>query len=439
MVSCSLRGVAPATSAASATSGLATGARVFAVDPGTFHGVSQALPQALAREVIATEAIVPFAGKQRGVQVCSTAVLATMAGAVAAIVGMRAHRGRQRRSGWSVVGMRCVTASTSTATDRASKDGQATALTEADIRVGARVRVLDQGIQFHHAPKKLGTPFNPKNLEGSVVDVIEHDHLTPNRPIVVKLQSPDPAPGKRPSSFIAHFEASELCLSAGPDGAVDVAEAAENLPPAADAPAPTEVPSVPANVVAAGAPNSQPIPSAASRVAGYAAGSSSLELDDRWRINLLYDGECPSCMKQVEFLEKRMDENPEYAGLVRLTDLTSPDYDPASCGGVVFEDGMQHIHAVTRTGEVVTGMDVFRSVYSIVGMEWVYAVTTLPIVGDIFDWAYDLWAQYRLQLGGRTDIIERIAQHQSKIEELSEAECEVECEVDWDNPSFKKV
>lgn len=55
-------------------------------------------------------------------------------------------------------------------------------------------------------------------------------------------------------------------------------------------------------------------------------------------INLLYDGDCPSCMKQaetrrpqkkmlraeVEFLQKRMDENPQYQGLVVFTNLHDP-------------------------------------------------------------------------------------------------------------------
>lgn len=154
---------------------------------------------------------------------------------------------------------------------------------------------------------------------------------------------------------------------------------------------------------------------------------------DRWVINLLYDGDCHVCMKQVEFLTKRMDETPEYAGLVRLTNLADPGYDPAECGGIAFEDGMRHIHAVTRDGEVVTGMDVFRRVYAAIGMEWVYTLTKLPFMGSTFDWLYDVWAEHRLHLTGREDVIEKVRQHQQKIEELSNTECEVECEIDWDN------
>jgi len=164
------------------------------------------------------------------------------------------------------------------------------------------------------------------------------------------------------------------------------------------------------------------------------ATSAHASEDDRWVINLLYDGDCHVCMKQVEFLTKRMDENPEYAGLVCLTNLADPSYDPAESGGVTFEDGMRHIHAVTRDGEVVTGMDVFRRVYAAIGMEWVYALTKLPFMGDAFDRLYDVWAEHRLLLTGREDVIQKVRQHQQKIEELSnQDECEVTCEIDWDN------
>jgi len=154
--------------------------------------------------------------------------------------------------------------------------------------------------------------------------------------------------------------------------------------------------------------------------------------EGRWRINLLYDGDCHVCRMQVEFLTKRMDENPEYAGLIRLTNLADPDYDPEACGGVAFEDGMRHIHAVTRDGEVVTGVEVFRHVYRAVGMEWVYSLTSIPFLGPGFDWLYDRWAENRLLLTGRADVLEQVHEHQKKIEELSQMECDTACAIDWD-------
>lgn len=245
-----------------------------------------------------------------------------------------------------------------------------------------RVRVNAKDVKLFHVPKHKGKAFDPHGLSGEVVDVTEADHLTPDRPVLVKLTLPrqEKVNGAKRQTFTAHFETEELCVCSHPG---------------------TE-------------PEQLPVE------------------DSRWRINLLYDGDCPSCMKQVEFLQKRMDEHPEYEGIVRLTDLTAPGYDAQTCGGVEFEDGMRHIHAVTRDGEVIHGVDVFRRIYGMVGMEWVHTVTTLPLIGGFCDLVYDWFAEYRLHLSGRPDAVEKIRMRREKIQELSAAECEAECEIDWD-------
>jgi len=276
---------------------------------------------------------------------------------------------------------------------------------EQKFQVGSMVKVVHDSISFWHVPGQKGKAYNPQGLEGEVRSIIEDEHLTANRPILVKLSK---APAEKVDgfkAFNAHFAADELGLLEEDLSAAPTAETEKESADAKDAPKD-------------------------------AALAMDILEDDRWVINLLYDGECPSCMKQVEFLVKRMDENPEYQGLVRLTDLHSEDYDPEACGGVVFEDGMRHIHAVTRDGEVIVGMDVFRRIYSIVGMQWVYDITTLPIVGSFFDMMYDWFSEYRLRAAGREDILASVKDHQRKIQELSEAECEVECEVDWDSPAL---
>lgn len=275
---------------------------------------------------------------------------------------------------------------------------------------GTPVKVVADDIVFWHVPGSKGKPYNPKGLEGNVVSVIEDVHLTATRPIRVKLsKAPDMKEGFK--AFAAHFSLDEITV---------LEEAAQSQETVNDAQEDT-----------AQTPQSEVQPLTLQHLK-----------DDRWVINLLYDGDCPSCMKQVEFLQKRMDENPEYEGLVALTNLHAPDYDPELCGGVVFEDGMRHIHAVTRDGEVIAGMDVFRRIYSIVGMQWVYEITTLPFVGAFFDWLYDWFSEYRLKAAGREDILEKVHSHQAKIQELEETECEDECEVDWDQlavPKFSKM
>ena len=51
-------------------------------------------------------------------------------------------------------------------------------------------------------------------------------------------------------------------------------------------------------------------------------------------------------------------------------------------------------------------VEVFRRLYEMVGMGWVYAVTKVPGVGPAADAVYDLWAKYRLPITGRPDLLE---------------------------------
>ncbi len=57
---------------------------------------------------------------------------------------------------------------------------------------------------------------------------------------------------------------------------------------------------------------------------------------------MLYDGECPLCMREVNFL-KRRDAG---RGLVAFVDIADESYILEAHGGVDFETAMGRIHAV---------------------------------------------------------------------------------------------
>ena len=48
---------------------------------------------------------------------------------------------------------------------------------------------------------------------------------------------------------------------------------------------------------------------------------------------MLYDGDCPLCMREVNMLRRRDDG----VGKVEFVDIASPDYDPAANAGISFE------------------------------------------------------------------------------------------------------
>ncbi|MBF2084797.1 thiol-disulfide oxidoreductase DCC family protein [Thermoleptolyngbya sp. C42_A2020_037] len=130
-----------------------------------------------------------------------------------------------------------------------------------------------------------------------------------------------------------------------------------------------------------------------------------------WQVKLLYDGECPLCVKEVNFLRAK----DAGRGLVEFVDIAAADYDPAQHGGVDFETAMGRIHAVLANGKVIKNVEVFRRVYEVLGMGWIYAITKVPVVGAIANWLYGIWAAWRLRLTGRPDLAELVRQRQERL------------------------
>ena len=121
---------------------------------------------------------------------------------------------------------------------------------------------------------------------------------------------------------------------------------------------------------------------------------------------MLYDGDCPLCMREVDML-KRRDEG---KGNICFVDVAAPDFSPSDHAGISFEAAMERIHAVLPDGRVVKDVEVFRRLYEEVGLGWVYAVTRNPAVERAANAVYDVWAKYRLPLTGRPDLATVLAE-----------------------------
>lgn len=148
----------------------------------------------------------------------------------------------------------------------------------------------------------------------------------------------------------------------------------------------------------------------------------SISTSPSWKIKLLYDGECPLCVREVNFLRLR----DAGRGLVEFVDIADDDYSPQANGGVDFETAMGRIHAVLPDESLVKNIEVFRRVYETLGMGWVYAVTKLPIVGTLANWIYGIWADFRLALTRRPKLEVIIAQRQQRLGCDIEGRCRVD-------------
>eukprot|EP00245_Coleochaete_scutata_P012837 TRINITY_DN5036_c0_g1_i1.p1 TRINITY_DN5036_c0_g1~~TRINITY_DN5036_c0_g1_i1.p1 ORF type:complete len:290 (-),score=55.95 TRINITY_DN5036_c0_g1_i1:483-1352(-) len=131
-----------------------------------------------------------------------------------------------------------------------------------------------------------------------------------------------------------------------------------------------------------------------------------------WTIKMLYDGDCPLCMREVDMLRER---NKTY-GTIAFVDIASDNYEPKDHANISFEDAMGRIHGIKRDGQVVRNVEAFRAFYEAVGLGWVYAITQIEMVGKAADVVYDIWAKYRLPLTRRPPLADILLERNRKKE-----------------------
>ncbi|XP_038987284.1 uncharacterized protein At5g50100, chloroplastic isoform X2 [Phoenix dactylifera] len=107
-----------------------------------------------------------------------------------------------------------------------------------------------------------------------------------------------------------------------------------------------------------------------------------------WKIKMLYDGDCPLCMREVNMLKER---NKLY-GAIKFVDISSEDYSPEENQGLDYKTAMGRIHAILSDGAVVRDVEVARIANAI----------------------YSVWAKYRLQITGRPPLEDILESRQKK-------------------------
>jgi predicted DCC family thiol-disulfide oxidoreductase YuxK len=127
--------------------------------------------------------------------------------------------------------------------------------------------------------------------------------------------------------------------------------------------------------------------------------TAAQEVDVAPEITVLYDGNCPLCLREVRMLKAR-DPQGRSAG---FEDISAPGFDPARYGRS-HPELMARIHGVLPDGRLVEGMEVFRRVYAAVGLGWLLAPTGWPLLRTVFDAAYRWFARNRLRLTGRGEV-----------------------------------
>lgn len=114
-----------------------------------------------------------------------------------------------------------------------------------------------------------------------------------------------------------------------------------------------------------------------------------------WQFKILYDGECPFCKIEVNWLDRW-----NRGGRLAIEDIAAPDFDPAVYGSTL-PILMGTLHGVYPDGRMTTGMDTFRNAYRAVGLGWLLAPTGWRFLRPVFDRFYEIFAANRVKAGRR--------------------------------------
>ncbi|MDC3093509.1 DUF393 domain-containing protein [Prochlorococcus sp. AH-716-M10] len=125
------------------------------------------------------------------------------------------------------------------------------------------------------------------------------------------------------------------------------------------------------------------------------------------KLIFLFDGGCPLCVKETNFLKSKDDLNK-----IDFVDINNVDYNPILFKDISYVDAMSNLHGILENGNIIKGLDVLAYSYELIGLGWVYYPLKIEFLAPVLRLFYKFWAKYRLKITGR-----------SNIEKLCTSEC----------------
>ena len=90
------------------------------------------------------------------------------------------------------------------------------------------------------------------------------------------------------------------------------------------------------------------------------------------KLTFLFDGGCPLCLRETNFLKKR-----DTLNQIAFIDINSKDYDQSLFNNISYSEAMSNLHGIMENGEIIRGLDVLAYSYELVGLGWVYYPLTV--------------------------------------------------------------
>ena len=110
------------------------------------------------------------------------------------------------------------------------------------------------------------------------------------------------------------------------------------------------------------------------------------------RYQLLYDGACPVCRREILWLYRRRPD------AIEPVDTSAPGF-YAAAYGLTVEQVDAALYGIRPDGGVTVGMDSLREAYRLGGLGWLVAWTGRWPARPVFDALYRGFARNRMRIG----------------------------------------
>ena len=125
------------------------------------------------------------------------------------------------------------------------------------------------------------------------------------------------------------------------------------------------------------------------------------------KLIFLFDGGCPLCLRETNFLKSKDELNK-----INFVDINDISYNPSLFKDISYAEAMSNLHGILENGNIIKGLDVLAYSYELIGLGWVYYPLKIEFFAPVLRLFYKYWAKYRLKITGR-----------SNIEKLCTSEC----------------
>ncbi len=112
-------------------------------------------------------------------------------------------------------------------------------------------------------------------------------------------------------------------------------------------------------------------------------------------LTLYYDGQCPLCVAEIEFLQTR-----NHQGQLAFVDVTQTGFEAAD-HRISCEAAMAQIHGRTANGQVLVGVPVFATAYRLAHLPVLAWILSRRWLMPVLQPAYVLFARHRQAISKR--------------------------------------